>query len=78
LRAVIIRYPQIGNGPILKAFKNNFDRFLVFLACFKKLIQHQKYVEPRKKKVDDRYDLTIFMVINARKKHPYVFLSMIQ
>jgi len=50
LRAVIIRYPLIGNGPILKAFKNNFDLFLVFLACFKNLIQHQKYVEPRKKK----------------------------
>jgi len=27
---VIIRYPQIGNVSILNAFKNNFERFLVF------------------------------------------------
>jgi len=50
-------------------------------------MQHQKYVEPRKK-WDDGYDFKIFMVINAHrthlfmvinahKKHPYVFLSII-
>jgi hypothetical protein len=47
--AVIIRYSQIGNERILNAFKNNFDRFAVFWACFENIIQHQKYVESRKK-----------------------------
>jgi len=35
-------------------------------------MQHQKYVEPRKKE-DDGYDLKIFMVINTHKKYYYVF-----
>jgi len=59
--AVNIRYPQIGNKPILDDFKNNFDRFLVFWACFENIMQHQKYVELRKKKKDDWYDLKIFI-----------------
>jgi hypothetical protein len=60
---VIIRYPQIDNWPILNAFKNNFDRFLVCWACFENIMQHKKYVEPIKKKRDDGYDLKIFMGI---------------
>jgi hypothetical protein len=35
-------------------------------------MQHQKHVEPRKK-LDDEYDLKILIVINAFKKHLYVF-----
>jgi hypothetical protein len=46
---IIIWNLQIGNCHILKAFKNNLDRFLVFWTCFKKMIQHQKYVELVKK-----------------------------
>jgi hypothetical protein len=34
LSAVIIRYPQINDGPILDAFKNSFDRFLGLLDLF--------------------------------------------
>jgi hypothetical protein len=45
-----IRYPQTVNGHILKAFKNNFDQFLSFWVCFVNIIQHQKFVELRKKK----------------------------
>jgi hypothetical protein len=41
-------------------------------------MQYQKYVEPRKKKWDDGYNLKIFMVINVHKKHPYILLSIIQ
>jgi len=37
-----------------------------------------KICRTEKKKVGDGYDLKIFIVINARKKHSYVFLSMIQ
>jgi hypothetical protein len=70
----MIHYQQIGNGSILNAFKNNFDRFLVYWACFENIMQHQKYIEPRKKG-DDGYDLNIFIVINVHKKHLYVFLS---
>jgi hypothetical protein len=69
---VIIRYPQIGNKPILNVLKNNFDQFLVFWVCRENIMQHQKYVEPRKKE-DDGYDLKIFMVINTHKKYYYVF-----
>jgi hypothetical protein len=41
---IIIWNLQIGNCHILKAFKNNLDRFLVFWTCFEKMMQHQKYV----------------------------------
>jgi hypothetical protein len=54
LSAIIIPYPRIGNGPILKAFQNIFDWFLIFWACFENIMQHRKYVESRKKKGDDR------------------------
>jgi len=43
-------HKKIGNELILNAFKNNFDRFLVFLACFENIMQQRKYVEPKKKK----------------------------
>jgi hypothetical protein len=73
----IFHYLQTGNEPILDAFKNNFDMFLVFWDYFKNIMQHKKYVELRKKR-DDGYDFKIFIVINHHEKHPYVFLSMIQ
>jgi hypothetical protein len=38
IRTVIIRYLQRRNEPILNAFKNNFDPFLVFLSCFENII----------------------------------------
>jgi hypothetical protein len=38
LSAVIILYPQIGNKPILAAFKNNFDPFFVFWASFENIM----------------------------------------
>jgi hypothetical protein len=50
LSAIIIPYSRIGNGPILKAFQNIFDLFLIFWACFENIMQHRKYVESRKKK----------------------------
>jgi hypothetical protein len=82
LNAVTIHYPLIGNGPILNAFKNDFDRFLVFFACFENIIQHRKYVKSRrkrkKKKRNNGYDLKIFIIINAHKETPLCFLSMIQ
>jgi len=72
-------HKKIGNELILNAFKNNFDRFLVFLACFENIMQQRKYVEPKKKKKRHYgYDLKIALVINAHKKHFYVFLFMIQ
>jgi hypothetical protein len=42
--AVIIRYSQIGNEPIpiLNTFKNNFNQFLVFWACFENIMQYRK------------------------------------
>jgi hypothetical protein len=51
LSALIIQYPKIGNEPILKAFKNNFDRILVFWAYFENIMQHKKYVKSRRKKM---------------------------
>jgi hypothetical protein len=57
--AIIIRYPQRGNVHILNAFKNNFDQYLVFWICFENIVQHKKYVEQSKKRMDDRYDLKI-------------------
>jgi hypothetical protein len=72
LSAVVIRYSQIRNKPILNAFKNNFVRFLVFFACFENIMQHKKYTELGKK-IDDVYDLKIFMIINTHKKHPLYY-----
>jgi hypothetical protein len=51
LSVIIIRYPQIGIGPTLNIFKNSFAQFLVFWACFENIMQHQKYVEPKKNKI---------------------------
>jgi hypothetical protein len=74
LSALIIQYPKIGNEPILKAFKNNFDRILVFWAYFENIMQHKKYVKSRRKKMGwYGYDLKIFIIISAHKKHPYIF-----
>jgi hypothetical protein len=52
IHVVNIHYPQIDNKPILKTFKNNFDKFSVFWTCFENIMQYQKYVEPRKKEMD--------------------------
>jgi hypothetical protein len=49
LSGLIIQYPKI----ILKEFKNNFDRILVFWAYFENIMQHKKHVKSRKKKWDD-------------------------
>jgi hypothetical protein len=38
------------NEPILKTFKNNFDRFLVFWTCFENIMQYQKYVKSKKRR----------------------------
>jgi hypothetical protein len=50
-------YLQISNGPISNVFKNNFDRFLVFWACFENIMQHRKYVEKKKKRKERKYTL---------------------
>jgi hypothetical protein len=52
--AIIIRYPQIGNEPVLKAFKIFFTHFLVFWASFEKYNTTLKICKIKKKKEEKK------------------------